>query len=243
MKKGRFKMQITVFVTSKYLKAGELADKTAVVIDVLRTSSTIVTAVQNECRIIPAVSPNEAAKIKKASSGDVLLGGEIDFKKIQGFDLGNSPLEYNEKSISEKTIILSTADGSVAVKKCDEAAEVLIGAILNAQAVAQRILDIGRETYLVCAGTRGKFSTDDVIAAGCILDRIVKMDDSVEMDDLGRVALKMYRKAKENLMAAFEGCMHYEYLVSIGLQKDVEFCLQEDLFAVVPVYNEGIITK
>ena len=231
-------MQITVTVTPKYLKPGELADKTAVIVDVLRASSTIVTAVQNDCdRIIPVISPNEAAKIKKVSEGEILLGGEIDSKKIQGFDLGNSPLEYTKENIEEKTIVFSTANGSVAIKRCDDAAEVLIGAILNAKAIAKEILEIGRDTYLVCAGTRGKFSTDDIIATGCILDRIMGMDD------LGRVALKMYRGAKNDLMAAFEGCMHYEYLMSIGLKDDVEFCLQEDLYQIVPVYKEGVITE
>lgn len=236
-------MQITVSVTPKYLKPGELADKTAVVVDVLRASSTIVTAVQNECdRIIPAISPNEAAKIKKFSEGDVLLGGEIDSKKIQGFDLGNSPLEYTKENIAEKIIIFSTANGSVAIKRCDDAAEVLVGCILNAKAIAKEVLEIGRDTYLVCAGTRGKFSTDDIIATGCILDRIISMDASVQLDDLGRAALKMYRNARNDLMASFEGCMHYEYLMSIGLKDDVEFCLQEDLYSVVPAYKEGVIT-
>lgn len=242
--KAGISMQITVTVTPKYLKPGELADKTAVVIDVLRASSTIVTAVQNDCdRIIPVISPNEAAKIKKASEGDILLGGEIDSKEIQGFDLGNSPLEYTRENIEDKIIIFSTANGSVAIKRCEDAAEVIIGSILNAKAVADEVLEIGRDTYLVCAGTNGKFSTDDIIATGCILDRIISKDASVEMDDLGRVALKMYRKAKDNLMASFEGCMHFEYLMSIGFKEDVEFCVQEDLYSVVPVYKEGVITE
>jgi 2-phosphosulfolactate phosphatase len=237
-------MQITVSVTPKYLKPGELADKTAVVIDVLRASSTIVTALQNECdRIIPAISPNEAAKIKKVSEGEILLGGEMDSKKIQGFDLGNSPLEYTKENIEEKIIVFSTANGSVAIKRCDDAAEVLVGCMLNAKAVAKEVLEIGRDTYLVCASTRGKFSTDDIIATGCILDRIIGMDGTVELDDLGRVALKLYRNAKKDLMAAFECCMHFDHLMSLGFREDVEFCLQEDLFDVVPVYKEGVITK
>lgn len=236
-------MQITVSVSSKYLKKGELTDKTAVVVDVLRTSSTIITAMQHQCdRMIPASNPMEAADIKKASEGEVLLGGEMDAKKIQGFDLGNSPLEYMDTDILDKSIIFSTADGSATIKKCDEAAEVLIGAILNAGAIAEKVTDIGRDTYLVCAGTHGKFSTDDILAAGCILDRIMELDAAIEMDDLGRVALKMYRNAKRNLLTALEGCKQFEHLTGTGHLKDVEFCLQEDLYPVVPVYKEGIIT-
>jgi Phosphosulfolactate phosphohydrolase and related enzymes len=236
-------MQITVQVASNYIKKGELTDKTAVVVDVLRASSTIITALQHHCdRMIPAANPMEAAEIKKASEGDVLLGGEMDTKKIQGFDLGNSPLEYMDENISDKPIIFSTADGSVAIKRCTEAAEVLIGAVLNAGAVAGRVVEIGRDVHLVCAGTQGNFSTDDILAAGCILDRIMDLDAAAELDDLGRVALKMYRNSKNNLLAAMAGCKQYEHLIRAGLKKDVEFCLQEDLFPVVPVYKEGVVT-
>ncbi len=237
-------MQITVFGSSKYFKPGELADKTAVIIDLLRTSSTMVTALENSCdRIIPAVSPNDAVEIKKASGGEVLLGGEIGAQDIQGFDLGNSPLEYKEADIAEKTIVYTTANGTVAVKRCEEAQEILIGCMLNAEAVAKAALDLGRDTALVCAGTRGKFSMDDVIAAGCILDRILRMDPSTGMDDLARVALKMYRDAAGNIMGALQGSTHYEYLIGLGLKDDIAYCVQEDLYTVVPVYKEGIIVK
>jgi 2-phosphosulfolactate phosphatase len=237
-------MQITVYVSSKYFKPGELADKTAVIIDLLRASSTIVTAIQNRCdQIIPAISPNEAVKIKRASEGGVLLGGEIDNKKIQGFDLGNSPLEYSEEQVAEKTVVYTTANGSVAVKRCEEAPEILIGCMLNAQAVAKKVLDLGRDAALVCAGTRGKFSADDVIAAGCIIDRMVRMDESAEMDDLGRVALKMYRSAKEDAISALKGFAQYENLAALGAGDDVVFCVKEDLYSVVPVYKEGAISK
>jgi 2-phosphosulfolactate phosphatase len=237
-------MQITVYVSSKYFKAGELADKTAVIIDLLRASSTMVTAIQNGCdRIIPAISPNEAVKIKKASEGDVLLGGEMNAEKIQGFDFGNSPLEYTEDAIAEKTIAYTTANGTVAVKRCEEASEILIGCILNAQAVAGKAVEPERDLALVCAGTRGKFSTDDVLAAGCIIDRILAIDPQAQLDDLGKVALKLYRSAKGDLLSVLSGSTHYEHLVELGMRDDIAFCVQEDKYPVVPVYREGVISK
>ena len=114
-----------------------------------------------------------------------LLGGEMGAQKIQGFDFGNSPLEYTKEEITDKTIAYTTANGTVAVNRCNDTAETLIGCILNAQAVAAKALESGRDVALVCAGNRGKFSTDDVIATGCILDRILRIEPSVEMDDLG----------------------------------------------------------
>ena len=237
-------MQITLTVSHNYLKKGALVDKTAVVIDVLRAASTIVTAFENGCdRIIPANSANEAAEIRKVAEGEVLLGGEIGSMKISGFDLGNSPLEYSAENILDKIIVFSTSNGSPAIKRCDETAYVLVGCNLNAQAIADKVIEIGRDAIFVCAGTNGSFSTDDILSAGCILERILRVDRSVELDDLGKVALKMYRNGKSDLMAALEGSAQYEHLIDIGLKKDVEYCMQEDVISVVPLYKEGIIIK
>lgn len=237
-------MQITVAITSQSFKKGELSDKTVVVVDVLRTSSTIVAALQHGCeRVIPAYNPSEAAEIRNVTESDVLLGGETDMMKVQGFDLGNSPLEYLGKDILEKTVILSAADGTSAIKGCAGAGTVLIGCLLNAEALASAVLQIGRDTVMVCAGVNGKFSTDDVIGVGCILDRIMQSDPSADMDDLGHLALRVYRRAKSNMLQFLEGCVQYERLSAAGYLEDVTFCLQEDIFSVVPVYKEGIIVK
>jgi len=237
-------MKVACAAVFKDLPIGELQDRTAVMVDALRASATIITAISNGCdRIVPTSEANEAAAIKKISEGNVLLGGEIAAQKVGGFDLGNSPLEYTQNVVQDMVVIYSTSNGSVAVKELVAAEDVLIGTFINAEAVAKRALSLDRDIVLVGAGTRRKFSTDDIIAMGCILDRMLKFDDELELDDMGRVALKLYHDANHDILGALEGCSHFEYLRQLKLYDDLEYCTREDMFDVVPVYQEGVIIK
>ncbi|MEG0257127.1 MAG: 2-phosphosulfolactate phosphatase, partial [Christensenella sp.] len=223
---------------------GELQDRTAVMVDALRASATIITAISNGCdRIVPTSEANEAAAIKKISEGNVLLGGEIAAQKVSGFDLGNSPLEYTQNVVDDMVIIYSTTNGSIAVKELAAAEDILIGTFINADAVAKKAISLERDVVLVCAGTKRKFSMDDIIAMGCILDRMLKVDESIEFDDMGRVALKLYHDANHDILGALEGSEHFEYLKQLKLYDDLEYCTREDMFDVVPVYQEGVIFK
>ncbi len=226
------------------LNKGMLIGKTAVMIDALRASATIITAISNGCdRIVPTSEANEAAAIKKISEGNVLLCGEIDAQKVGGFDLGNSPLEYTPDIVADRVLIYSTSNGSVAVKGLADAETIIIGTFINATAAAQRAFELQRDIVLVCAGTKGKFSTDDVVAMGCIIDRLIMLDETLETDDLGKVALKIYHDSRNDILGALEGSSDYEYLKQLKLFDDLEYCTREDMFDVVPVYQEGVIIK
>ncbi len=237
-------MKVTSIASYEDLNNGALLGKTAMMIDALRASSTIITAVSNGCdRIVPTGEANEAAAIKKISEGSVLLCGEIGAKKVSGFDLGNSPLEYTQEVVEGRVLIYSTSNGSVAVKALAEAEDVLIGTFINATAAAKAAYALERDIMLVCAGTKGQFSTDDIVALGCIVSRLTQMDDTVEVDDLGKVAYKIYNNAKADIMGALEGSSNYEYLKGLQLFDDLEYCTREDMFDIVPVYKEGVIVK
>lgn len=222
----------------------ELQDRTAIMIDALRASATIITAISNGCdRMVPTEEANEAAAIKKISEGNVLLCGEIAAQKVNGFDLGNSPLEFTQDAVEDKIIIFSTTNGTVALKSLVAAEDVLVGSFINAEAVAQKAYGLGRDIVLVCAGTKEKFSTDDILAMGCIIDRLMKIDETLETDDMGKVALKLYHDANHDILSALEGSTHFEYLKQLKLYDDLEYCTREDMLGVVPVYQEGVIIK
>ncbi len=226
------------------LNKSMLIGKTAVMIDALRASATIITAISNGCdRIVPTSEANEAAAIKKISEGNVLLCGEIDAQKVGGFDLGNSPLEYTPDIVADRVLIYSTSNGSIAVKGLADAETIIIATFINATAAAQRAFDLQRDIVLVCAGTKGKFSTDDVVAMGCIIDRLIMLDETLETDDLGKVALKIYQDSRNDILGALSGSSDYEYLKQLKLFDDLEYCTREDMFDVVPVYQEGVIIK
>ncbi|WP_066649351.1 2-phosphosulfolactate phosphatase [Christensenella timonensis] len=237
-------MKIICSAVFSDLPRQELQDRTAVMIDALRASATIITAISNKCdRIVPTEEANEAAAIKKISEGNVLLCGEIAAQKVSGFDLGNSPLEFTEDVVAEKIIIFSTTNGTVAIKSMAAAEDVLIGSFINAEAVAKKARSLENDIVLVCAGTKGKFSTDDMLAMGCIIDRLLRIDETLETDDMGKVALKLYHDANHDILSALEGSTHFEYLKQLKLYDDLEYCTREDTLGVVPVYQEGVIIK
>jgi len=237
-------MKVTCIAAFADLNKSLLLGRTAVMIDALRASSTIITAISNGCdRIVPTSEANEAAAIKKISEGNVLLCGEIGGLKVGGFDLGNSPLEYTQEMVEDKVLIYSTSNGSVAVKGMADAEDVLIATFINATSAAEKAYSFERDVLLICAGTSGVFSTDDVMAMGCIINRMLQIDDSIEIDDLGRMALKLYEDSRMDIMSSLEGSSHYEFLKGLQLFDDLEYCTREDVFDVVPVYKEGVIVK
>lgn len=235
-------MRIRAVASYEDIERRELQGKTAIMVDALRAGATIITAVHNGCdRIVPADEPSEAAAIKRISEGNVILCGEVGAKKVSGFDLGNSPLEYTREAVRDQVVLYATSNGSAAVRYLSSAEHVLIGTFLNATAVAQRACEYGLDVVIVCAGLEGQFSTDDVLAMGCIIERMLRIDPDAQTDDLGKVALKLYEEASRDLQGALSGCASYEYLKGLKYDDDLEYCTREDMFEVVPEYIEGVI--
>lgn len=235
-------MRIRAVASYEDIERRELQGKTAIMVDALRAGATIITAIHNGCdRIVPADEPSEAAAIKRISEGNVILCGEVGAKKVAGFDLGNSPLEYTREAVRDQVILYATSNGSAAVRYLSSAEHVLVGTFLNATAVARRACELGLDVVIVCAGMGGQFSTDDVLAMGCIIERMTAVDPDIDMDDLAKVSLKLYMEAQKNLLNALSGCASYEYLKNLKYYDDLEYCTREDMFEVVPEYVEGVI--
>ena len=235
-------MRIRAVASYEDIERRELQGKTAIMVDALRAGATIITAVHNGCdRIVPADEPSEAAAIKRISEGNVILCGEVDARKVSGFDLGNSPLEYTRESVRDQVILFATTNGSAAVRYLSSAEHVLVGTFLNASAVARRACELGLDIVIVCAGMDGQFSTDDALAMGCIIERILRLVPDAQMDDLAKVSLKLYKDAGPSLADALEGSASYEFLKNLKFYDDLEYCTREDMFEVVPEYIEGVI--
>lgn len=235
-------MKIKAVAAFQDLEKRELQGKTAIMVDALRASATIITAVHNGCdRIVPADEPNEAAAIKRISEGNVILCGESGAQKVPGFDLGNSPLEFTREAVKDQVILFATTNGTAAIRYLSAAEHVLIGTFLNASAVARKAYGYGLDVVIVCAGLDGEFSTDDIIAMGCIISRLLEIDPEIQTDDLCKVSLNLYREASKNILGALAGCTSYEYLKQLHYYDDLEYCTREDMFDVVPQYAEGVI--
>lgn len=208
------------------------------VMDVLRATSTIVTALNNGAkRIIPVETVEKAVALKRRYA-DSLLGGERGGVRQEGFDFGNSPLEYSKDSVLDKTIVLTTTNGTRALVGCQSAHAATIGCagFLNGKAAVRRLMTRTGDLALVCAGTKNQFSLDDFLCAGMLLQQIMA-EEEVLMTDLGWNALLMYQAYGENLPAVLDNAKHYQILKGLGFHEDLEYCLMKNKLEIAPVFD------
>ena len=235
-------MNIQVITTAQQAQGIDFSGKTAVVIDVLRATSVITTALDNGATcVVPVKTVEEANSLFAVSEPTkTLRGGERNSLKIDGFDLANSPLEYKKKTVEGKTVILTTTNGTNAINNVKGADEVVLACFRNAAAVVSVITR--NDVIIICAGTEGNFSLDDGLCAGMLIE-LLKQKTEVETDDLGLLLTHYYNNSKANLLGALAGCFHLKRLFTLGFYDDIRFCLETNCVATVPVLREGKIIK
>jgi 2-phosphosulfolactate phosphatase len=235
--------------------ADELAGGAVLVIDVLRATTTIVHALAAGVReVIPCLEIDEARRVAAGlPKGAALLGGERGGVKIDGFDLGNSPEEYNPATVSGKVVVMTTTNGTRAMMLCRQAKRVLIGAFVNASAVASALLG-EQQVHLLCAGTQGEITREDVLLAGRVVHALLRelSGSEPEQNDSCRIARESYLNllttnrveplngadavARESAALAQElrRSQGGRNLIDVGLDHDIEVAARVDRFAIVP---------
>jgi 2-phosphosulfolactate phosphatase len=221
----------------------------AVVIDVLRASTTMITALAHGAAAVRPVAEIAAARMLAVRLGPTaILGGERGGVRIEGFHFGNSPTEYTRERVAGREVVITTTNGTAALAACSQARHVLVGAIVNRTAVAQaaRMLAVRdgiRDVHLVCAGTDGEVTAEDVLAAGAILDAAAldpaAFDD--EHDPAAEAALAVFRSlaaavtdARAALVEDFARAAGGANLIELGMQADLPVCARLDELSVVP---------
>ncbi len=239
-------MKISLYPTPAALKQTTFDGALAVVIDVLRASTTIATALANGCaEIIPTAEVQEALKVAaRLPRNSYLLCGERLGKKIDGFDLGNSPLEYAPERVQGKTIILTTTNGTRALLSCRTAELTLVLALINLNAVAEFVLARQMDVHVVCSGTNGKPSLEDSVCAGLLVDFLHKQSPSSSvLNESARASIKLAHRWQNNLLAMLHASPHGQYLVRTGFENDLAFAAQFDALTVVPIFGKGVIKR
>ena len=181
-------------------------------------------------------------RIAEMEPGSFLLCGERDAEKIEGYDLGNSPLEYATTVVGGKTVILNTTNGTAALARAGAAEHLITGCFLNAGAVADVIRDVGEDVALVCAGWRGRASLEDTLCAGLLLDRLWDGDAPRTASDSARIALTLYLATSDPLRQALDACRAAHMLRALGAEADLDYCLRTDVLPVVPYSRDGRLT-
>lgn len=234
-------MDAEVFLTYTNISDGDVQDRTVVVIDVLRACSTIATALDRGARaVMPVSDMAQAGKIAANLDSDVYrLGGERDGEKIDGYDLGNSPLDYTREAVEDRDVILNTTNGTRAIEGTKEAEHLVVACFLN----AGRVVDFVRETAdavtIVCAGRHNRLSLEDTLCAGLILDRLWDGQEPRPVTDSAHTAFTLFHTDSDDLESALWGANHAERLAKRGYREDLEYCFQIDALPVLPYYTEN----
>jgi 2-phosphosulfolactate phosphatase len=219
--------------------------KIAVIIDVLRASSTITAAIAHGAKgVIPVRSMGDASQIAaKIGSTNFLLCGEKDGVKIQDFDLGNSPLEYTKELVKDKTVVLTTTNGTVAIQQAQLASTIYIASFLNAQAIVSHLKakHPDDDIVLICSGWKGRISIEDTLCAGHIIHELFGDLMNEDITDGAKVSLAAYHECKNNLADALARSNHAKRLRDIIENDDIAYCSQINIFDVLPTLKDGII--
>ncbi len=236
-------LDLKVFPTWQMVEKNELRGSYAVVIDVLRATNTIITALANGAKEIIPVPEIEIAWEMKKENPSYLLGGERGAQKISGFDLGNSPLEYSPEVVFNRGIIFTTSNGSRALNSSSKADMVCVASLANSKALAKFLANSLKNLTIVCAGTLGNPSLEDTLAAGKIIEEILALEKNYHLNDFGYISLSTYLQNKANIFQAISSSPNGQKLKKLNMSEDIEYCSLMDQTEIIPIFKDGNISN
>ncbi|MBA4156266.1 MAG: 2-phosphosulfolactate phosphatase [Gemmatimonadetes bacterium] len=236
-------MRLDVFLTPGEVTPGEIAGRTVIVLDVLRATSTIVEALAAGAKAIyPVASIEDAIRLANSlGREEVLLCGERRCLPIEGFDLGNSPREFTPDRVAGKTLVMSTTNGTHAMMLAAGASRVLIGSLLNLDAVVEDLATSEAEPAFICAGRERFFAMEDAVCAGAMASRLMESrPGDWALNDGARAAIALqesFGTGEEMFTSIGAG----KLLLAAGLEGDLAICADRNRHPLVPVLHERLI--
>ncbi|HWG44570.1 MAG TPA: 2-phosphosulfolactate phosphatase [Gemmataceae bacterium] len=226
---------VRVHLTPDRLTAEPLLNSVAVVIDVLRATTTIIHALAAGCDAVWPIAEVEEARgvADQMRAGHVLLGGERDGVPPAGFDLGNSPTEYTCARCKGTTLVLTTTNGTRALLRAAAAARTLVAGFVNYSAVCEQLAEDARPVDIVCAGFHGEVAMDDALLAGALVEFLCE-HGPVCLNDAARLAWDCFENHGRVLEGALEVSAGGAHLRSLGYDEDIRTAARVDQFALVP---------
>lgn len=229
--------ELDVITRHQDVNSESLKGRIVIIIDVLRATSVMATTLANGAKSIRTVQAPEEALALKTQNTNLLLVGERNAIKLEGFNFGNSPLEMNKENVGGKELILCTSNGTQAVFASLQAKMIYTAAFINMSAVVARLNLMEEDITIICSGTNGKFSLDDSLAAGVLVNRLTSQKKYRSSDSAQGLALAI--KDESKLKESLKDCYHLNLLISMGFEKDVDFCLTLDSHHVLPQLKNG----
>ncbi len=234
------KYSIQTVLSTALLPLIELEDKQVVVIDILRATTCMCTALANGAQcIIPVATRDEA---RAYSERGYLVASERDGMKLDFAHFGNSPSEFVPERVREQEIVYSTTNGTRAITSTGRARTVLIGAFTNLSALADYLTrQPDADLVLVCSGWKGQFNLEDTLFAGALADRLLASGAYTVFDDPTNAALDLWASARARLPAYVQRVTHRKRLESIGVLDSFDDCFRIDSTPIVPQFVAGRI--
>ena len=237
-------LKISLYFTHQHVESElVLKDKNVVIVDVLRTSTTMIAGLTNGAKeIIPTVDVATAGSIGRNSEGQSLLCGERNGKLIEGFNLGNSVKEYSAERVANKTLIFNSTNGTSAMMKSKFARNCVILGFANISRVTRYLTNLHEDFIILCAGKNGEFSLEDTVCAGMLINELTKKNaEEYEMTDSALGSWRLYISYKKELLKMLKESEHGRFLISLGFGDDLTECAKVDVCSCLPVMRNGVI--
>lgn len=210
-----------------------------VVIDVLRATSAICTAIEHGVKgIIPVATLEEAREYQKQG---YTVAAERNGEVVDGFDIGNSPYTYMKPELKGKTIALTTTNGTKAIRIAEQKKTVVIGSLNNLESLCEWLVKQKRDVLILASGWKDKFNLEDTICGGAITDMLLESGQFTSYEDSSVAAKFIYRSAKENMFAYLKASSHRRRLRALDLNADVSYCLTPNNVKAIPILKDGML--
>ena len=231
-------MRLDLAATWQEARHADLSGRTVVVIDVLRATTTMVTALDAGARAIYPVAEVEQARELAATLGPgTLLGGERGGVKLPGFDLGNSPREYTAEVVSGRDVVMTTTNGTSAINAAANAGGIVACSLGNVGAVGRRLHESVGDVTIICAGTEGRLSKDDLLCGGMLVSLLASPGFVTHLTDGPRIAMEWYLSRAGRAEYVLRSSWHGGRLVDLGFGEDIPVCARMDTSDVVPTWD------
>ncbi|ACT95750.1 2-phosphosulfolactate phosphatase [Dyadobacter fermentans] len=232
--------QLDVCLTPDLLHLHKLDNSIVVVADIFRATSCMVTGLAYGVKSITPVASVEECKFLQDKG--YIAAAERDARKVEGFDLDNSPFSYMHESLIGAQIAMTTTNGTLSISKAKSSAvKVMIGAFLNLGALAEHLKTEPYDVVVLCAGWKGRPNLEDTLFTGALAEAL--KDEFMLLEDGTLMAQRLYQQSRDNLLASVSNSSHVRRLQRLGIQKDISYCLQTDLYDVVPVLRGGTLVS
>ncbi len=234
-------VNIDVAVTVESVVPTNLDGQTALVIDVLRASTTMIFALANGAAAIEPVGDSAEARRRRAAAGNgAVLAGERRGDTVPGFDLGNSPLDMTRARVAGKIVIFTTSNGTRALLACRNAASIGVAAVVNLSAAADWAVSQGRDLTVVCAGERGAKSLEDHVCAGLVVDAVARRVPHAVLSAAAQQARAEAAGYHGDVARLGTDSAWARHLRRSGRAADVAACLELDASSLVPVFLPNV---